>query len=254
MHELVPVKESAAPALPEIVALGPDAPSVDELLRFMRDAELRFESLRMRLVERTWGVHGELSETTELWLRHPGHAKVVTRVGDDPMSRDFRIWVTDGAVVRTFDAKSNLATERPVRPRVVGATDPELPAWSRIYVPQTSLPMESMVDAFVHPHGFTSRVLRSGPSRILGTALLGPGRETWVLRSDQPRISHLLTDRPDHWHQVGVDRMSGLIVLHAEHSGGRVTHHTEVTSLEFDAPIPDGAFALHVSGEVRRLY
>jgi hypothetical protein len=254
MRDLVPVQDTATPSTAAIVALGPDAPSLDDLLLFMRDAELRFETLRMRLVERTWGVHGEQRETIELWMRHPGQAKIVTRVGDDPMSRDFRIWVSDGAIVRTFDARSNLFTERPARTRVVGATDPDLPVWSRVYVPRTALPMESVVEAFVHPHGFVNRVLRSGDARLLGTALLGPARESWVLRSDAPRISHILTDRPDHWHEVGVDRMSGLIVLHVEHSGGRITHHTEATALDIDAAIPDSAFALHVSGEVRRLF
>ncbi|MBA2770157.1 MAG: hypothetical protein H0U35_13725 [Sporichthyaceae bacterium] len=254
MRDLVPVYERQTPALPELVALGPDAPTLDALFMFMRDAELRFDSLRMRLVERTWGTKGEQLEVIELWLRHPGHAKVATRLGDDPMSRDFRIWVGDGEVERSFDARSNIATERPVRRRVVGATADDLPAFARVYVPRTMLPVESITDSFVHPHGLVRRVLQSGETRLLGTALLGPGREAWVLRCDHPRISHLLTDRPDHWIQLGVDRMTGLVLLHVEHSGGRVTHHTEVTSLELDSPIPEEAFTLHVSGDVRRLY
>ncbi len=254
MRDLVLVPERSAPAMPEIVALGPGAPTLDELFTFMRDAELRFDSLRMRVVERTWGVHGEQHEVIELWLRHTGQAKIVTRVGEDPMSRDFRIWVSDGEVERSFDARSNLATERPVRRRVVGATAPDLPAFARVYLPRTMLPTESFVDAFVHPHGLVRRVLQSGETHILGTAMLGPGREAWVLRCDRPRISHLLTDRPDHWIQVGVDRMTGLLLLHVEHSAGRVTHHTEVTALELDAAIPDGTFTLHLSGDVRRLF
>jgi hypothetical protein len=253
MHDVMIVDQGAPLSSPEIVVLESDLPSLDELFTFMRDAELRFETLRMRLVERTWGVAGEHAETIELWLRHPGMAKIVTRHGDE-LGRDFRIWASDGEMTRTFDATADLATERPVRPRVVGATDPGLPAFARIYPPRTALPMESIVDTFVHPHGFARRVLQSGETHIVGSALLGPGRESIVLRCHHPRISHVLTDRPDHWLEVGVDRMTGLLLLQVEHVGDRVTHHTEVIDLELDGAIPDEAFRLHLSSDVRRLY
>jgi hypothetical protein len=253
MHELITVQQPTVSPLPEIVALGADAPTLDELFTFMRDAELRFETLRMRLLEQTWGTAGEHHETIELWLRHPGQVKIVTRAGG-PLTRDFRISVSDGQTLRTFDARANTATERPIRHGVVGATDPDLPAFARVYVPRTALPIDSVVDAFVHPHGFVRRVLQSGDTTILGTALLGPGRESFVLRCDHPRISHLLTDRPDHRLEVGVDRMTGLQMLQIERIGDRVTHHTEVTDLELDGPIPDEAFLLHISSDVRRLY
>lgn len=38
--------------LPEIVSLPAHLPTVGELFDFMRDAELRFATLRMRIVER----------------------------------------------------------------------------------------------------------------------------------------------------------------------------------------------------------
>ena len=39
--------------LPEIVALATELPTVAELFDFMRDAELRFATLRLRIEERT---------------------------------------------------------------------------------------------------------------------------------------------------------------------------------------------------------
>lgn len=251
MRDLIPVADSL-PASPAIVTLGVDVPTVDELFGFMRDAELRFDSLRMRLSERTWGTSGERAETTDVWLRHPGFAKVITRWGPE-LSRDYRIWIGDGVRVRTFDATANVATDRPIRSRVVGATDPGLPAFARVYLPRTALPTETTVETFIHPDGFVNRVLRSGVTRILGTAIL-EGREAHVLRCDHPRLSHLLTDRPDHWLEVAVDRMTGVILLLIEHVGDRVTQRSEVTALEPDPPIPNGTFTLHLSTDVRRVY
>ena len=69
--------------LPNVVAPPVDAPSMTELFAFMADAELRFETLRMRIVDRTWTARGEETEVSEVWLRHPSRAKVLTRVGSD---------------------------------------------------------------------------------------------------------------------------------------------------------------------------
>ena len=64
---------------PEIVALPADElPSVAELFTFMRDAERRFETLKLRIEERTYGGRGEQLVTMDVALRHPGHARVVT--------------------------------------------------------------------------------------------------------------------------------------------------------------------------------
>lgn len=251
MRDLIPVAD-ARPAAPALVTLGTDVPSLDELFLFMRDAELRFDSLRMRLLERTWGTSGEQVDTTDVWLRHPGRAKVITRRGSE-LGRDFRVWIGDGTRVQTFDATADVATDRPVRSRVVGATAADLPGFARVYAPRTELPAATTVEAFIHPDGFVNRVLRSGASRIMGTAILA-GREADVLRCDHPRLSHVLTDRPDHWLEVGVDRMTGLMLLLTERVAEQVTQRAEVTSLELDASIPDEVFSLRVSTDVRRIY
>jgi hypothetical protein len=241
---------------PEIVALGPETPDLNELFLFMRDAELRFESLRLRIEDRTFGTRGEMVETSELWLRHPGRAKVVTRTGDESVSvsRDFRVWLTDREHVRTYDGRANVASVRPVRKLVAGATDPDLPPFSRIYVPRTDLPMETLVDTFVHPHGFCRNVLATARLELADEARLVDDREAVILHAHHPRTTEVLTDRPDHVLEVGVDRMTGLIVLLAEQIGDQVTRHAAVTELELDPPIGDEAFELYISDEVRQIY
>ena len=49
----------------------------------------------------------------------------------------------------------------------------------------------------------------------------------------------MLTDRPDRWVDVGVDRQTGFIVLLVEHIGDVVTRHAEAVSMELDPDIPD---------------
>ena len=240
----------------EVVALGPDAPSFSELFLFMRDAELRFGSLRMRIEDRTYGAAGESVEISELWLRHPGRAKVVTRSGveGDGVSRNFHVWVTDEEHVRTYNAQSNTASVRPVRQRVLGITDPNLPSFARVYTALTDLPMETLVDTFVHPHGFCRNVLTTARLRLLGEMRLVKHREAFLLRAHHPRTTEVLTDRPDHSLDVGVDRMTGVILLLVERVGDHVTRHAEVTDLELDPRIGDEVFGLHLSADVKTLY
>jgi hypothetical protein len=240
----------------EIVALGPDEPDLSELFLFMRDAELRFESLRLRIEDRTFGTRGEAVETSELWLRHPGNAKVITRASDDaaPVSRDFRVWITDREHVRTYDGRANIASVRPIRQLVRGVTDRDLPAFSRIYIARTDLPMETLVETFVHPHGFCRNVLATGRVELVGEARLVNDREALLVRSYHPRTTEVLTDRPDHVLEVGIDRMTGLILLLVEQIGDQVTRHASVTELELDAPIGDEAFEVYLSDDVRRMY
>jgi hypothetical protein len=60
--------------MPTLPGRAPDLPT---LYAFMREAELRFSTLRMRVVDDRIGATGQETETSELWLRHPGMAKVV---------------------------------------------------------------------------------------------------------------------------------------------------------------------------------
>lgn len=233
---------------------GTDAPSVGELFGFMREAETRFESLRLRLLDRTFTARGEQLATVELWLRHPGRARIVTRRGEGPVSRDFDVWLSDGETVQTYNASSRTTTRRPPMATVVGGTDPALPGFARTYSPRTKLPRESIVEMVVHPHGFCRNVLATGPVSIQGATELAGDRECLLLRADHPRTSHLLTDRPDRWLEVGVDRMTGLILLYVEHIRDLVTRHVEVVDVELDPPIPDEAFTIHVPEGTASIY
>src|SRR5262245_27246776 len=72
-----------APSRPQLPALRPPdqptlpavEPDVRDLFKFMAEAELRFTTLRMRIVDQRTTTHGEETETHELWLRHTGNAK-----------------------------------------------------------------------------------------------------------------------------------------------------------------------------------
>jgi hypothetical protein len=252
MHDLPVAAPRSELRPPELATLSSAEPSLPELFRFMAEAELRLESLRMRILDRRFGTAGEEQETSEVWLRHPGLAKVIST--RDGAARDFDVWLTDGETVRTYDARTDVATKRRLPPPPVGATDPRLPLFARTYLPVTRLPSETIADTFVHPHGFCRNVMGTGRTRQLGTALLAGGREAIVLRCEHPRTSHVLTDRPDHWLELGIDRQTGLILLLAEHVGGRITRHADVTSLGIDEPIGDHNFVLHVSSETKTLY
>ena len=113
--------------------------------------------------------------------------------------------------------------------------------------------METLADTFVHPRGFCRNVLATGALELLGTTERN-GRETWLVRCAQPRRAEVLNDRPDRVLEVGVDRLSGLIVLLIERFGETVTRHAEVTDLTIDGPMSDEVFVLHVPENARRLY
>lgn len=252
MHEAPAAPQLPALRAPEEPTLPTSDPGLGELFRFMAEAELRVETLRMRIVDKRVTTHGDEVETYEVWLRHPGVAKVISTRGE-PLERDYDVWVSDGHEVHTFDAKGNTSTKRRLPVRPVGVDDPELPKFAQIYDPVTRLPAETLADTFIHPNGFCRNVLATGPVTRRGTQLVA-GREAILLRCDHPRTSHVLTDRPDHWLEVAIDVQTGLVLLLAEHVGDQITRHAEVVSIGIDEPIPADAFKLHISSDTRILY
>jgi hypothetical protein len=226
---------------PAVAALAPGQPSVAELFDFMRDAELRFATLRMRILERALTTHGEDVTQVDVMLRHPGHAKVTTSRPDEVVGGHYEIWVSDGDIVRTYAAAHKLGTQRPIRNRPRGLDDPDLPGMARIYEPVTPLPMETLPDTFVHPGGFCQNVLATGPCRITGVGQ-ALGRATVMLRSDHPRTVELPGDRPDHRFDITVDRETGLILRLIETIEETITRDAVVTDLDPDAPLPPSAF------------
>ena len=236
-----------------IVALPPGTPDVVQLFEFMRDAELRFGTLRMRIQERTIGSRGEQLRLIEVVLRHPGQARVTTSDPGRGLSGNYQVWLSDGETVRTYSGVHRLGTRRPVRPTVEGLDNRDLPGMSTVYRPLTALQAESLADAFVHPAGFCQNVLATGDCSIAGTADQA-GREALVLECAHPRSADVWADRPEHRLQVTVDRETGVITRLIEMVGDQVTRDAEVVSLEPDAPLPAAAFDFTLPTDATLLY
>ncbi len=239
--------------LPEVAALPAGLPTVAELFDFMRDAETRFATLRLRVVDRRWTARGEEATTVDVALRHPGSAKVTTSLPGPEVGGPYEIWASDGELVRTYASAHTLGTQRPVRNRPRGLDDPDFPGTAQVYEPVTPLPAETLPDTFVHPAGFCQNVLATGPCAITGTDLIA-GREAILLTCDHPRTMGLSGDRPDFSLTIGVDRETGVIVRLIETIGGVVARHAEVAELAPDAALPASAFEFVFPSGTTMLY
>ncbi|HEY3073340.1 MAG TPA: hypothetical protein VGJ46_11050, partial [Candidatus Limnocylindrales bacterium] len=125
---LVPASRGGRPR-PELATLRRGVPDIAQLFTYMRDAELRFDTLRMRIEERTGTARGDNLVVTQVLLRHPGHARVTTSEPDRGIAGNFEVWISDGETVRTYSAPNKLGTERPVRHMVRGL-DKDFPGMS----------------------------------------------------------------------------------------------------------------------------
>ena len=237
----------------ELVALPSALPDVQTLFTFMRDAELRFETLRMKVEEHTFGAGGDQIALIDVMLQHPGLARVTTSLPGLGVRANYEVWISDGTTVRTYSGQHRLGTERPVRPTLAGLDNRDLPPSSRVYRPVTPLPMETLPDAFVHPAGFLQNVLATGPTRIVTTAE-HLGRETFVVESDHPRATEVTTDLPDHAYEMTVDRETGVILRLVETVGSDVTRDAFVTAFQPNAILPPNAFAFSFPSDATILF
>jgi hypothetical protein len=253
MSELVPAGGSQPVPTADRVALADDAPSIEQLFLFAREAELRVSTLRMQIAERSMTAKGEEIVYHELQLKHPDHARVTSKRSDDPLASDYDIWLSDGERIRTYRASDRIASDRAIGTHVAGVEQADLPPYARQRVPLTSLPSGSIVEAFVHPHGLFRNVLVTGPLEVAGSQMVAD-REAVVVRARHPRAAKVLVDRPDRSIDVGIARDSGFVVLLTERVGDAVTHHAEVTLLDIDATIQDSAFQLNLPADTRKLY
>ncbi len=112
----VPVAPNAAR-----VALAEDAPSIEELFLFAREAELRVQTLRMTIDEHVVTAKGAEHIVHEVQLKHPGLARVANRRSSEPLSRQYDIWVSDGEAITVYEASSKIASVRRRRSRVAGS-------------------------------------------------------------------------------------------------------------------------------------
>ena len=230
---------------PELVALPADElPSLAELFTFMRDAELRFDTLRMRIEERSFGTTGQQLSLIDVAIRHPDDAKVTTTLPALGAAANYEIWISDGETVRTYSAPHRLGTERPVRRSVVGVSGTgsrDLPGPSRVYESLTALPMETLPETFVHPAGYCQNVLATGRCAIVGLDEVA-SREAIVLECDHPRTIEIAADRPDFRIGLAVDRADGVILRLEESIGGRVTRDARAVEYAPDTQLAPSTF------------
>ncbi|HYO43004.1 MAG TPA: hypothetical protein VES19_07355 [Candidatus Limnocylindrales bacterium] len=229
---------AAGPVRPEVSALRDELPSVANLFTFMRDAELRFGTLRMRIEERAWTTRGEELGVVEVALEHPGKVRVTTSFPERGIGA-YELWISDGTTVRTYVSSRRVGTKRPARQVVRGTDGKDLPGSSRVYLSLTPLQMESLPELFVHPAGYCQNVLATGICRVTGTTMVA-GRDAIVLECDHPRAIEVTADRPDFAIRIAVDRMDGTVLRLEETIGGRLTRDAAVTSYQPDiALLPD---------------
>jgi hypothetical protein len=226
---------------PAMAALPAGVPTMGQLFDFMRDAELRFQTLRMRVVERDVTTRGDDATELEVMLRHPGHAKVTTTRPDQHIGAPYEIWISDGEIVRTYASAHKLGTQRPIRNRPRGLDDPDFPGMSRVYEPVTPLPMETLPETFIHPAGYCQNVLATGRCAVIGTQTAANREAIWI-RCEHPRTIEIAGDRPDHVLELAVDRELGVILRLIERMGGEITRDATVTDIGVDAPLAPSAF------------
>jgi len=239
--------------LPEIAVLADVRPTITDLFDFMRDAELRFATLRMRVVERAHTARGEDITTIDVALRHPGDARVTTSRDGTTVSGEYEVWASDGELVRTYSGIHRVGTQRPVRNRPRGLADPDFPGSSRVYEPLTSLPADSLAETFVHPAGFCQNVLATGRCTVTGSDVVN-GREAILLECDHPRTTKLAGDRPDFHISIAVDRETGVILRLIQSIGDVITRQADVVDLAPDAALPQTAFDLVFPAGTSMLY
>jgi hypothetical protein len=248
---LVPVPDRLPE--PQLVVLPEATPDIEELFRFAREAELRVRGLRLVIEERLVTARGDETHRHEVWLRHPGQARISTYRDEALPSHDYRIWLLDEGLVTTFEPARKVASRRPLQQHVVGVDRAGLPAFARQSQPLTALEPGSLADTFVHPHGLFRNVMLTGPLAVEGTRMVG-GREAIFVRVDHPRSSKVLVDRPDRSVEVGIDRQTGFLLLLRERIADVVTRDAEVVVLLVDPVIPATAFELRLPAETRMLY
>jgi outer membrane lipoprotein-sorting protein len=248
---LVPVRRGQP--RPEIMALPAGLPTVEELFTFARDAERRFQTLKMRIEERTYAGRGEQVVTMDIALRHPSHARVVTTERGAGPRGGHELWISDGEVIRTYNAGHRLGTSRPVRNRPRGLDPSQYPGFATVYEPITPLPMETLAELFVHPAGYCQNVLATGSCWVGGTDRVAD-REVVVLECDHPRAVEASVDRPDYHVQVAFDRQDGLVSRLVESVRDEVTRVAEAVYVEPDAALPATTFEFEFPEGTTLLY
>ena len=165
-------RAAALPALPDgrrrpqVAVLPAGLPTLAELFDFMRDAELRFATLRCASRSATRTARGEERDLDGGRAPPPGR-----RQGHDhPRWSTARSATTrSGSRTASSSGRTRASTSSgrsdPIRNRPRGLADPDFPGSSQVYEPVTALPIETLPDTFVHPAGYCQNVLATGRCR-----------------------------------------------------------------------------------------
>ena len=177
----------AVSAAPRSSRCPPELPTVAELFTFMRDAERRFETLRMRIEERTFGARGE--QLVDDGHRAPAPGPRPRR--DDRAAPSAPPAATScGSPTATSSARSRRRTSSArAGPCATGrgaSTRASTPAGRRSTSRSRRCPMETLAELFVHPAGYCQNVLATGECWISGTDRVA-GREAIVVECAHPR-------------------------------------------------------------------
>ena len=232
--------------VPSVLPLGlPDAAS---LFAFAATAEHRFDTLRLRIEERTVSAAGDAVTRIELLVSRP-HARVTTHKPDGT----HEIWSTDGSTVTGYNAATKTATRRPHRAAPAGLDDDGLAGHSQVPVGLGPLPTRGWATTFVRPGSFCATVLAGAVLGHVREATVA-GRAALVLDAAAPRSVELAGDRPDFRYHVAFDRQTGMLLAVDEYRGARLTRSAAATAVELDTPIPASAFAVELPADAVSIY
>ena len=220
-----------------------DLPTVAELFDFMRDAELRFGTLRLRIEERAQTARGE--ELTHDG-RHPpppgrrARSRPPGRRGRQGRVRDLDLRRRSRPDLRERPSAS--APSGPIRNRPRGLDDRDFPGPSRVYEPVTALPDGDPARHLRPPRRLLPE--RPGHRSVHGHAARTSSRDarrscssaTTRGRPSSPATGPTSTSR-----SRSIARPACILRL-VESIGGVVTRDAEVVELRPDAPLPPTAF------------
>ena len=213
-------------------------PSVAELFTFMRDAELRFATLRMRIVDRSRDARGDEATNAR---GQPSPSR--PRQGHDERGRR-----GDRRRLRHLDLRRRPRPDLRGRPQARhAAADPQPPARSRR--PGPSRVRQGLRAGHSPADRDAARTRSSTPAACARTSsrrvdARSPAR-SWPSGARRSRSSASIPvrprsprDRPDYRLYLTIDRATGVILRLIETIGGTTTRDAEVMVLDPDAALP----------------
>ena len=207
----------------------------------MRDAERRFETLKMRIEERTYGARGGQIVTMDIAVRHPGQARVVTTERSSKAAGSHELWITDGQIVRTYSAAHRWGRAGRSGTGPAASTRGTSRARPRSTSPSPRCPWRRWPSCSSIRPATARTCWRRASAGSPGTDRVA-GREAIVVECDHPRAVEQTVDRPDYHVQVAADRIDGFVLRLVESVANEVTRVAEVIHVDPDAALPPTTF------------